>query len=58
MKVKIFQIIYLKKPLTDQKKEPVVKVKKNIKEVKEVQVVNKKGSFVFPQNQQFINLKL
>ena len=39
-----------KKPLTNQKKEPEVKVKKEVKDVKkEVQAVSKKGSFVFPE---------
>ena len=39
-----------KKPLTNQKKESEVKVKKEVKDVKkEVQAVSKKGSFVFPK---------
>ena len=39
-----------KKPLTNQKKEPELKVKKEVKDVKkEVQAISKKGSFVFPE---------
>ena len=39
-----------KKPLTNQKNEPDVKVKKEIKDVKKaVQAISKKSSFVFPE---------